>query len=317
MNGLALDRDTQVLYYAAPGSVDNLEERGIYYTSLQYNKSAKIAPLTGMGIVDFTARSIPQNACWYKNSYWFIVTETLVLRRVFFAYSGLFPTGIASYVDYPISAPVAQIPLMRFGGIDIDVNTDILYGATTRGQFFNIDLKNLAAPLPFTQVVAPDTDDRPSLQIAFNVDYSILYGHYQVDGTWYTVDRNTGALTKLSFTVSSDLNCVDLSGALPSIGTYVHTCAAKRSSLKGSHATSERDETLELLSIDRIESMPFIQHQLKEFTQTKSHSVIHVYICYRHTISHFSTNHATTNTGPHFYAIAFVHLRRGRLDMHS
>ena len=132
---------------------------------------------------------------------------------------GMEATAIASYIDYSISATVAQSPVMRFGGIDIDVNTDILYAATTRGQFFNIDLNNLAAPLPFTQVVAPDTDDRPSLQITFNVDYSILYGQYQVDGRWYTVNRNTGALTKPSFTVSSDLSSVDLSGALPSIGT--------------------------------------------------------------------------------------------------
>jgi hypothetical protein len=223
LNGLALDRDTEVLYYVAPGSLDNPQERAIYYTSLPYNTSARIAPLTDMGIVDFTTRSIPQNACWYKKSYWFIVTDTLVLRRVFFAYSGLFPTGIASYIEYTISAPSGQGPLMRFGGIDIDVTTDILYGATTRGQFFNINLNNLAAPLPFTQVVAPDTGDRPSLQITFNVDYSILYGQYQVDGTWFTINRNTGALAQLSnFTVSSDLTSVDLSGALPSIGMYVY-----------------------------------------------------------------------------------------------
>jgi len=139
--------------------------------------------------------------------------KTLILRRVFFAYSGFVPTAIASYIDYPISADAAQSPLMRFGGIDIDVSTNILYGTTTRGRFFNIKLNNLAAPLPFTQVVAPDTDDRPSLQITFNVDYSILYGKYQVDGTWYTINRDTGALT-----VSSDLSSVDLSGALPSIG---------------------------------------------------------------------------------------------------
>ena len=89
-----------------------------------------------MGIVDFTTKSIPQNACWYKNSNWFIVTETIILRRVFLAYSGFRPTAIASYIDYTISAPVAQISLMRFGGIDIDVNTEILYGTTTRGQSF-------------------------------------------------------------------------------------------------------------------------------------------------------------------------------------
>jgi len=218
INGLALDRATEILYYAAVGDVANPEERGIYYMSLQYNSSARIAPLTDMGIVDFTTRSIPQNACWYKNSYWFIVTETLILRRVFFAYSGFRPTAIASYIDYTISAPSAQIPLMRFGDVDIDVNTDILYGTTTRGQFFKINLNNLAAPLPFTQLVAPDTGD-PTLQITFNIDYSILYGQHQVDGAWYTIDRNTGALTKLSFTVVSDLTSVDLAGALPSIGT--------------------------------------------------------------------------------------------------
>lgn len=218
INGLALDRSAEVLYYVAPGDVDNPEERAIYYTSLQYNTSARIAPLTDMGIVDFTTRSIPQNACWYKNSYWFIVTETLILRRVSFAYSGFRPTAIASYIDYTISAPAAQIPLMRFGDVDIDVNTDILYGTTTRGQLFNINLNNLAAPLPFTQLVAPDTGD-PTLQISFNLDYSILYGQDQVEGTWYTINRNTGALTKLSsFTVPRDLTSVDLSGALPSIG---------------------------------------------------------------------------------------------------
>jgi len=219
INGLALDRRAEILYYVAAGDVDNPEERAIYYTSLQYNSSARIGPLTDMGIVDFTTRSIPQNACWYMNSYLFIVTDSLILRRVFFAYSGFRPTAIASYIDYTISAPVAQIPLMRFGDVDIDMNTDILYGTTTRGQFFNINLNNLGVPLPFTQVVAPDTDDRPSLQITFNVDYSILYGQHQVDGTWYTINRNTGALTKLSFSVSSDLSCVDLSGALPIIGT--------------------------------------------------------------------------------------------------
>ena len=79
-------------------------------------------------------------------------------------------------------------------GPSINATTGILYASTTRGRFYSLDV-NGDPTNTFTEILpatAPSgTDNTYGLQLAFNLDYSTLFGHNYETGDWYTMDLNT------------------------------------------------------------------------------------------------------------------------------
>lgn len=143
----------------------------------------------------------PWSAAYYDNAYWFFLGNGLAgtnqLRRVGLDYtSGPQPTvsSIATYTVTEITGSNA------FGDIAIagsGANEGKLYAYTYKdpGNFYSLDLTTIASGTSGYSLIS--TTSGTGLQIAFNSDYSVLYGHNYDDGTWYTIDTGNGALTQI------------------------------------------------------------------------------------------------------------------------
>jgi hypothetical protein len=143
--------------------------------------------------------SVPvYNASYYNNGFWFFKEGTNELVKASLSYSGVAPGTVPTFTS-TTSYTVAGAPndgTNGFGDIAINVNTGILYAATSTGLFYSVDL-NTDPASGYTSIKA---GGNISLQLSFNEDYSVLYGHNYGSGAWYTVDVATGNLTNLSYT---------------------------------------------------------------------------------------------------------------------
>ena len=137
--------------------------------------------------------SDPANASFYDNSYWYVTGGQALLHRVSFSYSGITPAFASAT---PISLAASGYPASSYGDIAINGKTGVLYGTTTGGLFYRINLATAGQPGSYAQIRTGLT----SLQVSFNADYSTLFAHSYNTGRWYTLDTATGALTDLDFT---------------------------------------------------------------------------------------------------------------------
>jgi len=139
------------------------------------------------------------NAAFYSNAYWFFDFNSNVLNKISLSYDGTGVNAIPSIsgtqafsiagMDLPnaVDPDATGLNTNTFGDIAINANTGILYASTTRGRFYSLDL-NGDPTNTFTELAAGlGLSNTLGLQLAFNTDYSILYGHSYETGAWYTV----------------------------------------------------------------------------------------------------------------------------------
>jgi hypothetical protein len=141
--------------------------------------------------------SLVFNASYYNDGFWFFKEATNELVKASLSYSGTsvgtVPT-FTSTTSYTLTGPTPDTG-NGFGDIAINVNTGILYAATSTGYFYSVDLASPSTT--YTQIKG--LGGNISLQLSFNEDYSVLYGHNYGSGAWYTVDVATGDLTDLNY----------------------------------------------------------------------------------------------------------------------
>ncbi|MEI7862027.1 MAG: hypothetical protein WCJ21_05325 [Planctomycetota bacterium] len=153
----------------------------------------EIATSANLGI----SSSLVFNASYYSNAFWFFKEATNELVKASLSYSGSAAgtvptfTGTTSYTTTGPSPATAN----GFGDIAINGNTGILYAATSTGLFYTLDLS--APTTSYTEIKGVGSNI--SLQLAFNQDYSVLYGQNYTTGEWYSVDETTGNLTDLNY----------------------------------------------------------------------------------------------------------------------
>lgn len=138
--------------------------------------------------------SLVYNASYYQNAFWFFKEATNTLVKASLDYSGSTPT-LSGTTTYTISGP-SPSSANGFGDIAINNNTGILYAATSTGLFYSVDLNS--GGMTYNEILPAGSNI--SLQIAFNQDYSILYGHNYSSGAWYTVNTTSGSATSLGYT---------------------------------------------------------------------------------------------------------------------
>lgn len=152
-----------------------------------------------------TSPDNPNNAAYYNNAIWFFDFNSSVLNKISLSYSGTGATAVPSIVGtatYSIAGMNLPGPgganTNTFGDIAINATTGILYASTTRGRFYSLNVFD-DPTTTFTELAAPlgITNDL-GLQLSFNTDSSVLYGHSYEDGAWYEVNTVDGARTLIS-----------------------------------------------------------------------------------------------------------------------
>jgi hypothetical protein len=162
-------------------------------------------------------------ASFYDNAYWFFIGDSNELRKLSITYSGGVPSvsGTATYTA--IGAPVTG----NQGGDIAITPAGTLYSYTNQvlGDFYSINLNTIGSGT-VGGYTAISTTSGTGLQLAFNSDYTVLYGHNFQDGNWYVVDTSNGALgSPIYATVAFDgSGFTDLAGpviAVPEPNTLV------------------------------------------------------------------------------------------------
>lgn len=155
--------------------------------------------------------TLPANAAFYNDAYWFFNEGTHTLNKVSLTYTSGQPL-FSSLTQYGITNSSLIAANNRFGDIAINA-AGKMYAITAAGQggvFYSVDLTTLVATLTPTssQNVAtlisattfdPENSNVIGLQIGFNSNQTTLFGHNYNNGKWYEVNMTTGALTYLSF----------------------------------------------------------------------------------------------------------------------
>ena len=141
--------------------------------------------------------SLAYNASYYNDGFWFFKEATNELVKASLSYSSTSVGTVPAFsgtTSYTLTGPTPA-SANGFGDIAINANTGILYAATSTGLFYSVDLSS--PETTYTEI--KPVGSNISLQLAFNSDFSVLYGHNYGSGEWYTVDLATGNLTDLNY----------------------------------------------------------------------------------------------------------------------
>jgi hypothetical protein len=200
-NSLAYDTAREDLFFIGPD------------LKLKYWTTASGTTVSDVGASPIVSDNNANNAAYFNNAYWFFDFNSNVLNKISLAYSGTgvdaIPSisGSAAYsiagMDLPDPGP--GLNTNTFGDIAIKVDTGILYASTTRGRFYSVDL-NGDPTNTFLQlapaIATSGTDNTLGLQLSFNSDYSVLYGHSYENGAWYEVALSDGTRTSIDFSTT-------------------------------------------------------------------------------------------------------------------
>lgn len=215
-NAFAFDRVRDQMFFmnVGSGSANNL-----WLWNKPINGFTQIAAGTALGV---SGTTIPANAAYYNDAFWFFKERTNDLVRASLVYSGTAPGTVPTLgaVDTftinpaptlgPVGSGTDSGIRNAFGDIAISPS-GTLYAYTAGGQggnFYSLDLTSASAGTVggFNLISSGTTISGTTpigLQISFNEDYSVLYGHNYNDGKWYTVDTTSGGLTDLSFVTTT------------------------------------------------------------------------------------------------------------------
>ena len=214
-NALAYDTSRNDLF-AVDGSND------LWWWNAVTDAPVKVATAAQLGLSGTIQNDQPWSAAYYNNGYWFFrgngTAGTNELSRVVFSYSGTSSPSFTSLDTFTISG--TSLSDNAFGDIAIKPNgTLYAYNSAIAGRFYSLDLTTATA-VSGTGTVGGfnlmSTTTGTGLQLSFNPDYTVLYGHNYDDGKWYEINTSTGGLTEVAgFTslVDNNKGFRDLGGA--------------------------------------------------------------------------------------------------------
>jgi hypothetical protein len=219
-NAFAYDRTNparEFLFFMNGSGSTTGSGQNLYVWNKLTNSQSLVANTTQLGIGSATLQ--PANAAFYSDAYWFFEEGTANLYKISLDYTGGTPV-FSAQTAYDISAVDGAFPTTTnlFGDIAINRNTGVLYGSTTNGDFYSLDISAAAAGTgdPSSYTAIGNIGGSFGLQLSFSQDYTTLYGQQFSSGTsgvWYTVDTTNANLTSLSWT--SPVAFRDLGGASP------------------------------------------------------------------------------------------------------
>ena len=204
-NAFALNRDRAQVYFLST-------DKNLYYWDRPSGALGQVATAADLGLGE---TSIPRNATFFEDRYWFIGANDNLLRSAAIAYGpGGLPTGITLQAPLGITGVTGTL---NPDDIAYDRDTKILYGSdlpAATNTFFQIDMSTLLGDRPYTSLYSQP--DGIGVQLAFDNDFSTLYGANFVSGQWYTVDiAPGGTFNAIGGAVTpEDFRMRDLAGGL-------------------------------------------------------------------------------------------------------
>jgi hypothetical protein len=218
-NAFAFDRVRDQMFFinVGTGSANDL-----WLWNKPVGTFTQIATGSALGV---SGTTIPANAAYYDDAFWFFKERTNNLVKASLLYGGTAAGTVPTLgtVETFTITPAPTLGTVGSGtnsGIrnafgDIAINpSGTLYAYTAGGQggnFYSLDLTTASggtvggfALISSGTVVSGTTPI--GLQISFNEDYSVLHGHNYDDGRWYEVNTATGSLTDLDFVTVTGTN---------------------------------------------------------------------------------------------------------------
>jgi len=199
-NAFALDRDKSQIFFVS-------SDKNLYFWDRPSGTLGQVATAGELGLSGDTP--IPRNATFFDGTFWFISSGDNKLRGAAIAYTGGLPSAITLQSPVDISGVTGTL---NPNDIAYDPLNTTIYGSNLNLDFFSINVSNLAAPVPYTSLYTSPI----GVQLAFDQDYSTLYGLAFATGQWYTVGRSGGgAFNEISGAVTStEFRMADLAGGL-------------------------------------------------------------------------------------------------------
>lgn len=211
-NSMAYDTDRDQFLFMYSGTSAKYQNKLLFWDRLTtgINSLDDVASLGNTGL-NVGSANTPANASYWNNAFWFFRgNSAATLTRVDMTYVGGKPQA-----GTPTSYNVPALPTGSYNFGDIAITkSGMLFGTTSNGAFFKIDLTKVATDPAgaFTFI----RSGLPSLQLSFSYDYTTLFGHRYDNGDWFTLDTTTGGLTNLNFSTplgTSGTGFRDLGGA--------------------------------------------------------------------------------------------------------
>jgi hypothetical protein len=186
-NGLALDTVKKVIYFF--DNQHNMYAWALGSTLISLGNINTIASL-GMG----SSESIG-SAAYYNGAIWVFngaAANNKQLVKINIAYSSSNVPSISSTTKY--STNITGIT-STYGDIAIN-SSGILYGNTSAGDFFSLDVNNPNSSFSLKKT------GLTNLQNTFNRDYTTLYVQNYDTGSWSTINLTNGNLTSINYTTN-------------------------------------------------------------------------------------------------------------------
>jgi hypothetical protein len=171
----------------------------LYVWNKPTNSLSIAATAAQLGVVDPNPNQQAANAAYNAadGRYWFFQDGTDQLYSVAFSYTGNIPTFNGT-TFYTVGAGYSSSSMYGDIAIDPRAGNGTLYGSTTTGEFFSLDLTDPGNS--YNNI----GNSGVGLQLSFSSDYTILYGQDFSTKEWYTVDTNSGAIGSSFWTLSDD-----------------------------------------------------------------------------------------------------------------
>ena len=202
-NAFALDRTRDQIFFLS-------SDKDLYYWSLPSGTGALLATAANLGLATV---AIPRNATYFNDRFWFIGENENKLRSATITRDGGgLPTGITLQTPIDITGVGG---VLNPNDIAYSPLTDTVYGSEFDTRFFALDMASVAGnAVPFTSLYTPTA--AIGVQLAFDDDYSALYGQAYGTGQWYTVSTAAaGDFTAIAGAVTPiEYRMADLAGGI-------------------------------------------------------------------------------------------------------
>lgn len=207
-NGFALNRERAQVYFLST-------DKNLYYWDRPSGGLGLLATAAQLGI---DTLPIPRNATFFADRYWYIdsgANNLLMSASIAYGPGGL-PTGVTLETPLTITGVTGSL---NPNDLAYDPDVGLLYGSDFSGAtntFFQIDMSSLSGDRPYTALY---TQPGVGVQLAFDKDFSTLYGADYETGQWYTIDTvAAGTFNAISGAVTpAEYRMRDLAGGLAAV----------------------------------------------------------------------------------------------------